>query len=95
MRAPDGFSFTSATAADSNTFPLDGGAYCMDIVASWGGGSITLKRLGPDGLTYLTAATALSADGTSGSIALPKGTYKFVVATAAGIWASISRIPGE
>lgn len=95
MRAPDGFSFDSLTAADSDEFELVGGAYAVDAIASWGGGNIALKRLGPDGNTYITAATALSADGTSGSIALPPGTYKFVVTTAAGLWVSISRIPGE
>lgn len=95
MRAQDGFSYHTLTAADSDTFTLAGGAYVMDVVASWGGGSVTLKRLGPDGTTYLTAATALSADGTSGSLVLPAGTYKFVAATAANIYAAISRVPGE
>lgn len=95
MRAPDGFAYSSALTADSSTFTLVGGAYCIDAVGSWNSGTLTLKRLGPDGFTYITAATALGADGTSGSIALPPGTYKFVAVTVAAISASISRIPGE
>lgn len=95
MRAPDGFSYSSLGNANSDSFKLVGGAYAMDAIASWGGGSLTLQRLGPDGATFITAATALTADGTTGSLALPPGTYRILATTAAGIWVSISRIPGE
>jgi hypothetical protein len=54
-----------------------------------------LQRLGPDGATFITAATALSANGTSGSIALPPGVYKLAVASASALSVSVIRIPAE
>lgn len=95
MRSQESFSYSSLGNANSDNFKLQGGAYAMDAIASWGGGSITLQRLGPDGATFITAATALTADGTTGSIALPPGTYRVLATTAAAIWVSVARIPGE
>jgi len=95
MRAQEGFKHSALGATSSDPFVLVGGAYAMDAIATWSAGSITLQRLGPDGATYITAATALSADGTTGALALPPGTYKIAVVTATGVWVSISRIPGE
>lgn len=95
MRASESFAYSSLTATSSDSFELKGGAYAMDAIATWNSGSITLQRRGPDGATFITAATALSADGTSGSIALPPGIYRFLVASATGLWASITRIPAE
>lgn len=95
MRSQEGFSYSSLGTANSDNFKLQGGAYVMDAIATWSSGSLTLQRLGPDGATFITAATALSADGTTGSIALPPGTYRISATTATGIWASIARIPGE
>jgi hypothetical protein len=94
MRAPEGYSAQNI-AATTATFPLKGGCFCLDAVATWGGGSLTLQRLGPDATTYLTAATALTANGTSGAIALPPGTYRLAIATATAVYASLARIPGE
>ena len=95
MRALDGFSYSSLGVANSDEFVLAGGAYAMDAIATWNAGSLTLQRLGPDGNTFINAATALSADGTTGSIALPPGTYRIAASAATGIWASVTRIPGE
>src|SRR5262245_35114300 len=98
MRAHDGvggvgFQNISATPA---AFQLMGGAYVIDVIATWNStGTVTLQRLGPDGNTYITAATALSADGTSGSIALPAGTYRLAIATATAVFAAVLPIPGE
>lgn len=95
MRAQEGFKHSALGATSSDNFVLQGGAYAMDAIATWNGGSITLQRLGPDGNTFITAATALSADGTTGALALPPGTYRFLVTTATGVWVAIARIPGE
>ena len=95
MRAPESFFFTSQVAANSGTFELKGGAYVIDAVAQWGGGSITLQRLGPDNATFITAATAMTVNGTSGALALPPGTYQFAVTTAAALYVSVIRVPGE
>lgn len=82
------FSNISATTAP---FVLKGGQYQYTVVATWGGGSVTLEQLGPDGSTYLTAATALTANG-GGTVDLPPGQYKFVIATATAVYAAIVRI---
>jgi hypothetical protein len=94
MRAGDGYLYHTATATDSSTFALNGGSYAVDVLATWGGGSVTLERLGPDGSTYLTAATAFTANGSS-TVSLPPGTYKFAVTTATAVYAAVTRIPGE
>lgn len=95
MRSEEGFSYSSLGTANSSNFPLQGGAYVMDAIATWNSGSITLQRLGPDNATFIVAATALSADGTTGSLALPPGTYRIAVASATNLWISVIRIPGE
>lgn len=95
MRAHESFNYNSQTAVSSDNFPLLGGAYVLDAVANFNSGTITLQRLGPDGVTFITAATALSANGTSGSIALPPGVYKLLVASATALSVSVIRIPAE
>lgn len=69
------FSNISATPA---IFYLPADTYCLDCIGS-SYGTATLERLGPDGSTYLTAATAFSANGTE-TVALPAGTYKLALA---------------
>lgn len=86
--------FANAAAGTSAAFELMGGAYVLDFVAT-GTGTVDLQRLGPDGATYFAVITQITANGTSGSIALPPGQYKVVVATFTAIYVSITRIPGE
>jgi hypothetical protein len=69
----------SNIAATTSAFQLKGGTYTIDVVATFGGGSVTLQRLGPDASTYLTAAAAFSANGTANAT-LPQGTYKVAIA---------------
>lgn len=94
MRAHESFNFQNISAT-TDSFMLQGGAYVLDAVGNFNGGSATLQRQGPDGATFITAATALSAVGTSGSLALPPGTYKIALATATGLSVSVIRIPAE
>lgn len=94
MRAHESVNFQNI-AADTANFTLTGGAYVLDAVGNFNSGSVTLQRLGPDGATFFTAATALSAVGTSGSLALPPGIYKIAVANATGLSVSVIRIPAE
>lgn len=95
MRALQSVSFTNISATTA-TFNLYGGVYCMDVVGTFGGaGAVTLSRLGPDSSTYITAATAITANGTSGAISLPPGTYKVIVADTTALSVSLVRIPGE
>ena len=94
MRAVDGASFTNLSA-NSGTFRLLGGNYGACVIAgSWSSGSVTLEMLAGDDSTYVTCMTAFSANGYETAY-LPAGTYKFVVATATGVYAVITRIPGE
>jgi|HubBroStandDraft_2_1064218.scaffolds.fasta_scaffold268732_2 hypothetical protein len=69
------FSNISATTA---SFPLKGGKYMLACIASTYG-TVTLQALGPDGSTYLTAATAFSVNGTE-TADLAQGQYRFAVA---------------
>ena len=85
------FSNISATTA---TFDLIGGEYGISYVATWGGGSVTFQKLAADGTTYVTAVTAFSANGYS-TVKVPRGTYRFLVATASAIYLGLDRIPGE
>jgi hypothetical protein len=69
----------SNLAATGNAFTLKGGTYQVSVVATFGGGSVTLQRLGPDGSTYLPALTAFSASGVANAT-LARGTYKVALA---------------
>ena len=79
------FKNISATPA---SFTLRGGNYGVTAHATWGGGSVTLQRLSPDGSTYVTVLVAFSADGYA-NLNLPSGTYQLLVATATGIYVDI------
>ena len=94
MRGTDGLSLSNV-AASGAAAPLAGGRYLLTAVATWGGGSVGVSILGPDGSTYLTVGTALTANGVAAVIELPACTAKLVVATATAVYASLSRIPGE
>jgi microcystin-dependent protein len=95
MRATDARSFSNI-AASTAAFSLAGGQYGVDCIATFGGGSVKLQRLGADGSTYLSVSsgTDFSANGYA-SVDLPAGSYRFTVATATAIYAGIVRIPGE
>jgi hypothetical protein len=82
----------SNISANTSAFTLAGGKYGVSYSATWGGGSVTLQALGPDGSTYLTAATAFSANGYS-TVDLAPGQYRFAVTTATAIYLAVARIP--
>lgn len=82
----------SNIAATTAAFTLKGGRYGIAAVATWGGGTIELQTLGPDGSTYLSTGTQFSANGYK-TVDLPPGQYKFVVATATAAFVSVSSVP--
>jgi hypothetical protein len=82
------FSNISATTAQ---FTLLGGTYGVTAVATWGGRSVTLQVLAPDGTTWVTALTAFAANG-YGSLSLPPGQYRLAVVTATAVYASVCRV---
>ena len=53
MRAVDSY-LASNISADTQPFPLGGGLYGIDYIATWSAGSVTLERLSGDGSTYVT-----------------------------------------
>lgn len=94
MRAHERIAIASNVDVTPADFSILGGVYALDVIGA-GFGTVTLTRLGPDGSTYITAATAIVANGTSGAIALPPGTYRLVIATTTAVYATLTRIPGE
>jgi hypothetical protein len=81
-------------AANSNTFLLKGGKYAVAAVATFGGGSVKLQVLGPDLSTFLSVAgaTDFSAAGFA-TVDLPPGQYRFTIATATAVYASVIPVP--
>lgn len=88
MAMPIKFSNISAT---TGTFTLAGGWYAITAIATWSSGSATLERLAADGTTFVTAATAISANGMS-VVQLPPGVYKIVIASASAVYIDITAI---
>lgn len=79
------FKNISATTA---AFTLRGGNYGITVHATFGGGSVNLQRLSPDGSTYVPVLTAFAADGYQ-NINLPNGTYQVLIATATAVYIDV------
>jgi hypothetical protein len=90
MRTQDRVVFANISATTA-AFTLNGGQYAVLVVATFGGGSVTLQRLSNDGTTYVTCLTAFSAAGYA-TVNLPNGTYKLTIATASAVYAEIVSI---
>lgn len=97
----------SNIAASTAAFPLTlGGRYSVSVIATFGGGSVKLQKLGPDGSTFLDiqspfnnagtevdlVISTFSANGTKDFVLAP-GEYKFVIATATAVYISLARCP--
>lgn len=82
------FSNISATPAD---FVLRGGQYGVMVNATFGGGSVTLKRKSLDGSTYVQVLAPFSANGYA-TVNLPNGTYQLTIATATAVNAEVLSI---
>jgi len=78
----------SNISANTAAFTLRGGNYGLTCHATWGGGNVALQRLAPDGSTYVTVITALTADGYA-SANLPSGTYRLAVTTSTGVYCDV------
>lgn len=74
----------SGLSADTATFTLLGGRYAVAAVATWGGGSVSLEMLMPDGSTYLAVVAPFTANNSTIAY-LPPGTYKFAITTATAV----------
>lgn len=95
MRAIDAKTFSDISASTA-AFGLEGGKYAVDVLATFGGGSVKLQKLAGDGSTYLSVSS--STDFTAAGYAtvdLPPGQYRFTIATATAVYAELERVPGE
>ena len=84
------FTFKNVSATPA-AFKLRGGQYAVTVLATFGGGSVTLQRLADDGSTYITCLTAFSANGYA-TANLPSGTYQFTIATATAVYVDVTSI---
>lgn len=83
----------SNASATSSAAIWGGGRGIFSAVATWGGGSVTLQYLGPDGSTWIAAATALTANGLV-AFELPPGQIRAAVATATAVYANADQSKG-
>jgi hypothetical protein len=81
------FANISATTA---AFIVAGGVYALSVVATFGGGSVQLQLLGPDGSTWLNVGAAITANGYV-SQTLPPGSYRLSITTATAVYADLTR----
>lgn len=86
----DYVAFTNKGAGNYD-FSLLGGEYGVVVTATWGGGSVTLSILAPDGVTYIVVAAAFTAD-TFATYDLPAGSYRLAVATSTAAYMAVSGI---
>ncbi len=86
----------SNISASTSPFVLEGGKYGVAAVATFGGGSVKLQALLPDGSTYasVSSGTDLAAAGYA-TVDLTPGTYRFTIATATAVYCSVAKIPLE
>jgi len=95
MNVTERISFTSAKPGP---FTLKGGRYLFGVTATFGGGSVALQGLLPDGSTYATVpdiagnAVSLTTAGWK-TVDLAPGQYQIAITTATGVSASAASVP--
>lgn len=77
---------SAATAA----FTVAAGQYGIDVMATWGGGTVNLQKLAGDGSTYISVST-YSAN-TYETQNLAPGTYRFNVTTATAVYIQFASV---
>jgi hypothetical protein len=82
----------SNIAATTAQFTLKGGKYGVAVVATFGGGSVILQGLSLDGTTFVTVVASFTAAGYA-TCDLPPGQYRFTIATATAVYASVTSVP--
>lgn len=74
---------------------LVGGLYQLIANATWNAGNVKVQQLGPDGSTWLDTGVSLTANGVT-TVYLAAGVQaRLVVTTATGVYAALSRVPGD
>lgn len=88
----NGISFTGGGNGDAVAFSVLGGRYALGAHATWGGGTLDLKCLMPDGTTFVACATQMTGDGFQ-LLDLPAGVYQVAIATATGVQGFVLPVP--
>jgi len=88
---PRSFQFWNNIAATPNDFNLNAGWYGLAVHATAGFAGVALRKLLPDGLTYVTVSAAFAADGYQVLI-LPAGQYQMTLTGVTGFIAEIALI---
>lgn len=97
MRATDTLKTQNASVTTAGQ-TLYGGKYAMVIIATYGGGTVKLQYLGPDGTTWLdvgTSTTFTAAPAGIITVDLPPGQYRLNIATSTGVYVTLCRVPVE
>ena len=95
MNVTESVLFTSALPGP---FTLKGGRYLFSVTATFGGGSVALQGLLPDGTTFATVpdvagnAVSLTAAGWK-TVDLTPGQYKITIVTATSVLANATSVP--
>lgn len=84
----------SNVSATGSAVLYTGGPSLFMATATFGGGTVKLQVLLPDGSTWVdVAGGSLTAAGTSAVLWLPPGSYRVNVATATGVYAYLASAP--
>lgn len=99
MRADQSYLLWNDATADSAAQMLDvGGNHVLDVCGDFtSSANVVLQRLGPDGVTWLNAATAVTANAISAVLGLIPGSYRMhiVSGSTTGLYARLTRVPTE
>lgn len=82
----------SNISASQSGIALKGGSYGITVHATWGGGSVDLKRLAADNTTYITVLSATFTADAYQTVNIPPGTYQLTVTTATAVYADITSV---
>lgn len=88
----DGQAFSNISATTA-AFRLVGGYYMMDVVATFGGGTVKLQKLAVDGTTWNDVAnSSVTAAGITAVLNCTVGSYRISIATATAVYVGLSRL---
>lgn len=89
--AMPGYTLASNASATGDPILWPGGKGSFFAQATWGGGSVKLQYMGPNGTDYedVGSDTSLTADG-GGNFELPKCYIRAAITTATAVYATVA-----
>jgi hypothetical protein len=87
----DQVTYSNISASQSGV-KLLGGTYGMTVTATWGGGSVDLKKLSADGSTYVSVLSSTFTANAYQTVNIPPGTYQLTVTTATAVYADLTSV---